>query len=69
VSGDYESTYATVLRGGSDIQLLRLLQKSGPCWHALSAQTAAELLAALVRMVRDGTMIARVSGCWWGRRE
>ena len=60
-ASDVESAYANALRMGSDIHLLRLLQKTGPCWNALSSATAGGLLAVLVRMVRGGSMLPRVS--------
>lgn len=62
---DYDAAYAAALRAPSDMQLMRLVMRTGPCWPALAPATAAALLAAFTRCVREGSMLHRVLPWLW----
>jgi hypothetical protein len=62
---DIEAAYAQALRTPSDMHLMRLIMKTGPCWSALSEQTAAGLLAAFTRCLQSGVMLHRVLPWLW----
>jgi hypothetical protein len=62
---DVEAAYTQALHAASDMRLLRLVMKTGPCWGALAPPTAEGLLGAFVRCVRDGVMLHRVLPWLW----
>lgn len=62
---DYDAAYAAALRVPSDMQLMRLVMKTGPCWPALAPTTRSALLAAFTRCVREGSMLHRVLPWLW----